>query len=340
MSRPTSSLPLISVVMPVYNGGAFISSAIESILNQTEDNFEFLIIDDASKDNSSAIIRDYQEKDSRIIAIENKENQGVSSARNRALKQAKGQYIALMDCDDICVPERFSNQIQRMQHQNLDICGASIQFFGDKERTKIYPEHNDQIKLNLFCDAPSIATPTAMFRKKLFTDTYFDPNLNFGEDIALYIRLALEKRAKFGNCPEPLLKYRIHERQSSQQFLDRKHHLFTHVFYQLLQHYTPEITIEDLSTHYALIKKRHILSSQTLGQYARFLKQLNTTLNISETTDSEYWSRFCSKHLKSSRSVAALYKALSSKTQKKTYIKLYLEGLAMDLTNTLTGKKY
>jgi|GEM_PF-2520090 glycosyltransferase involved in cell wall biosynthesis len=331
MNAPTSSAPLISVIMPVYNGSEFLQTSIESVLNQTESRFELLAIDDASTDNSVGILKKYQAKDPRIKVLENTKNQGVSSSRNRALKHAKGQYIALMDCDDICIHERFSTQIHRIQQLNLDICGSSLLYFGDKERTKTYPEDDYRIKLNLFCDAPSVATPAVMIRKDILNEIRFDPDLNFGEDTALYIQLALEKHTRFGNCPEPLLKYRIHKRQASQKLLEQKHHLFTEVFYQLLQKHCGDISVEQLALHYELIKKKRVLKSDMVEQYSQLLIQLSNLLDTSETESAEYWYRFCAKHLKSSKAVAVLYKSLSNRPQTTLHTNLYMKGLLADL---------
>jgi glycosyltransferase involved in cell wall biosynthesis len=115
--------PEISVVMPVYNSDKFLVEAIESILNQTFKNFEFLIIYDDSKDNSFSIIKKFQEQDQRISLILG-DKEGISGALNKGISLAKGKYIARMDSDDISISTRFEKQISHMQNLGLDICGG------------------------------------------------------------------------------------------------------------------------------------------------------------------------------------------------------------------------
>ena len=100
----------ISVVMPVYNAEAFLEEAIESILDQTFPNFEFIIVDDASTDNSSKIIKDYLKLDKRIVLLSNEKNLGIAETRPKGTKYAKGKYIAVADADDNSISTRFAKQ--------------------------------------------------------------------------------------------------------------------------------------------------------------------------------------------------------------------------------------
>ncbi|MDD2913253.1 MAG: glycosyltransferase family 2 protein, partial [Candidatus Pacebacteria bacterium] len=102
--------PKISIIMPVYNVETFLSEAIESVLNQTFYDFEFVIINDGSTDNSLEIIKNYEKKDSRIVLLDNKENLGITKSLNIGLNKARGEYIARMDGDDISEKERIEIQ--------------------------------------------------------------------------------------------------------------------------------------------------------------------------------------------------------------------------------------
>ena len=114
-----SGCPTISVIMSVYNTNkSFLAEAIESILNQTYPNFEFIIIDDNSTDGSLSIIEQYMSKDDRIVLIKNKTNIGLTKSLNKGLKLAKGQYIARMDADDVSLPDRFKQQIEYMENNS------------------------------------------------------------------------------------------------------------------------------------------------------------------------------------------------------------------------------
>lgn len=109
--------PIISVVMSVYNGSRYLRESIESILNQTFTDFEFIIINDCSTDNSWKIINEYSEKDSRIVLVNNPENIGLTKSLNKGLKIAKGKYIARQDADDVSLPQRFEKQVELLDKQ-------------------------------------------------------------------------------------------------------------------------------------------------------------------------------------------------------------------------------
>ncbi|EOH9579889.1 glycosyltransferase family 2 protein, partial [Campylobacter jejuni] len=127
------SLPLVSIVMPCYNRQEYIVDAIESILNQTYSNFEFIIIDDCSTDNTYEIVKKYAENDKRIIVLKNEKNQGIVYALNRGFSIAKGKYIARMDDDDISLPNRLEKQVEYMEaNLNITVLGSFIEVFNEK----------------------------------------------------------------------------------------------------------------------------------------------------------------------------------------------------------------
>ena len=203
--------PLISIVMSVFNAEAHVAEAIESILNQTYSDFEFLIIDDASTDNSFDILSSF--RDERITLIQNKENLGLTKSLNKGIKLAKGQYIARMDADDISLPSRLAKQLQFMQeHPEIDICGTWYKTFGEKEYLQKLPALHEQIKADLLFYTP-IAHPSVLMKKNIFEAHKYPENFQKAQDYALWIKLI--KNYKFANLPEPLLKYRIHKNQIS-----------------------------------------------------------------------------------------------------------------------------
>lgn len=121
--RPFSN-PMVSVVLPTYNRAALLPASIESILNQTYENFELIIIENGSTDNTMELLNAYRNKDKRIKIINNTENRGISFARNQGNKIARGKYIAIMDSDDISLPDRLEKQVAFME-KNPDIAAAS-----------------------------------------------------------------------------------------------------------------------------------------------------------------------------------------------------------------------
>lgn len=109
---------LVSIVTPVYNAERFINETIDSVMAQTYDNWELILVDDCSSDNSAAIIDEYVKKDSRVKYIKNKENSGAAVSRNAGIEMAKGQYVAFVDSDDVWKPEKLEKQLAFMKKNN------------------------------------------------------------------------------------------------------------------------------------------------------------------------------------------------------------------------------
>lgn len=209
--------PLVSVVMCNYNTSEeYLRSAIESVLNQTYNNFEFIIIDDASTGNDIEIIRSYH--DERIILLVNESNQHVSYTANRGLALAQGEYIARMDSDDICRPYRLEKQVIYMQkNRDVDILCAQARLFGDKEGV-FAPglRCSDLAKTSLFFGCP-IVHPTVMFRASFIRkhNILYDTSLEYkaAEDFELWSRCI--RLGKICEYPQVLLNYRVHAKQIS-----------------------------------------------------------------------------------------------------------------------------
>jgi len=205
--------PKISVIMPNYNAGRFIAEAIESILGQTFQDFEFIIIDDGSTDDSWGIIQNYARKDARIIALKNETNLKICETLNRGLKIAKGGYIARMDSDDVALPERLEIQhqfMEKIENQAIGACGTFclvIDESGKVLRKKEFPVENEQIK-NAFWFRNPIQHSSAIIRKECFDAMgLYDENFVLVEDYDLWMRIG--QKFKLHNIPEDCLKYRI-----------------------------------------------------------------------------------------------------------------------------------
>lgn len=211
MIKQLNNAPLISVVMSVYNSEKYLADAIEGVLNQTYRNFEFIIVNDGSQDNSLDIIQQYQNKDNRIILID-RENKGLPYSLNEGISIARGEYIARMDADDICLSERFEKQLQYMQEHNLDICGSFVEAFDNNSTQQYsYPINDADIKFTLlfYC---CLAHPSVLIRKKVFDKIQYNINYKQAQDYQLWVDAAKEQFI-FGNIPEFLLRYRVHNEQ-------------------------------------------------------------------------------------------------------------------------------
>ncbi|PLT27789.1 glycosyltransferase family 2 protein [Peribacillus deserti] len=207
----------VTVLMPVFNGEKYLKQAIDSILSQTYKNFEFLIIDDGSKDKSIKIIKKY--KDPRIRLVRNKKNIGLIKTLNKGLSLSRGKYIARMDCDDISLPERLEKQVEFMeQHPDIGVCGTALELI-DKEVKWYYPTDPDYLKCKLLfiCCIPH---PTVMFRKKVLENIKYR-KYEHAEDYYLWV--ALSEKTKLVTLPEVLLKYRQHPNQVSNKFSIKQH---------------------------------------------------------------------------------------------------------------------
>ncbi|MBO4712066.1 glycosyltransferase [bacterium] len=203
------SEPKISVVMPVYNREQYLKESVESILNQTFTDFEFIIVDDQSTDSSWKIIQEYASKDSRIVAVKNTGKKGCYPARNCGHKLAKGKYIAVMDSDDISLPERLKTQFNFMeQNPEIGICGSWAKTFGDENNELKPPQNHERIRdANFFfC---SMVHPTIMFRNK--DEIVYSEEALFSQDYELFCRKIND--LKFANIPKILLLYRVHKNQ-------------------------------------------------------------------------------------------------------------------------------
>ncbi|MGC8803914.1 MAG: glycosyltransferase, partial [Bacteroidales bacterium] len=202
----------VTVLMSVYNASPYLRESIESILSQTYPHFEFLIINDASTDNSSQIIKSYT--DNRICLIENIHNLGLNESLNKGLRQARGQYIARMDADDIALPQRLERQVNFLENNpDYGLVGSYMQLLSSKQLVKV-PTSDEAIRTVMLFHNPFVH-PSVMIRKAVL-DRYhlwYDETLLAAEDEDLWFRIA--QHCKVANLPEVLLLYRIHSQQVS-----------------------------------------------------------------------------------------------------------------------------
>lgn len=217
--------PMISVVMPVYNAEKYVAEAIDSILNQTYNDFEFIIIDDCSTDNSFEILRDYSHKDSRIKLFRNEVNLKLPKTLNFAILQSSGKYIARMDADDISKENRLKQQLTFMEsYQYVGVSGTWFAEFSNNINDSIchkLPTLHNEIELQLKYFGNCIAHPTVMIRSDLFkTDNFYNDKSKviISEDYELWDRM-LTNKVKFANIDEFLLFYRRNSMQSTSKYV-------------------------------------------------------------------------------------------------------------------------
>lgn len=207
--------PLISVVMPAYNAEKYLYESIPSILNQTFKDFEFIIVNDCSTDNTKEIIEKFRKKDKRIILLNNKKNLKVPLTRSRGLKIAKGKYIAVMDADDIAIKNRLEIQYNFMEkNKDIFLCGGSAIVMDEEGKTiGIFKKVNNpkRVKKNLLKGNPMVHS-TVMFRN---TGEYFyREKFEDADEYDIYLRVLSDGR-KITNIPNFLVKFRLNKGSTS-----------------------------------------------------------------------------------------------------------------------------
>lgn len=203
-------MPSLSVIMPVYNGERFLEETVESVLNQTFTDFEFIVIDDGSTDDTLRILRDFE--DERIKIIE-QEHRGLTKSLNRGIKIAEGDYIGRMDCGDIADEERFEVEIDFLERED-DIYGVGswaelIDEDGNSLGSRKYPVDFKEIKKVILRYNPFIH-PSLTLESDIFQKVgLYDEDFKYAQDYDLMLRAV--SKLKVTNIPRNLLKYRISE---------------------------------------------------------------------------------------------------------------------------------
>lgn len=185
-------MPRISVAMSVYNGEKYLREAIESILNQTFNDFEFIICDDASTDSSADIVEEYMNKDKRIILIRNENNLGLASSLNKCINHASGEYIARMDSDDLSLEDRFQKQIMYLdKNPNIAFVGGGVYLFDKHGTWGKRMSKRTLTKENIYKYQP-VAHPTTMIRKSVLEKVNgytVAPYTKRGQDFDLWCKI-------------------------------------------------------------------------------------------------------------------------------------------------------
>ena len=209
--------PEVSVVMSCFNEEKYAPLAIQSILDQTFSNFEFIIVNDGSSDNTEVILQEMVEKDPRIIYVNNNENLGLSASLNKGIRLARASLIARMDADDIADQQRLQKQLAFMKdNHHVDILGTAVKIRKNKrDIIRSCPEFHDEIITRVF-KKPLVFHPTIMIRKKVYQEYgFYDESLKWAEDADLWYRIY--DKVRFHNLQEALLTYRLKEKLSLKQ---------------------------------------------------------------------------------------------------------------------------
>jgi len=212
----------VSIIMAAYNADKYITKSIQSMIDQTFTEFELILIDDGSTDQTKSLIQYFSENDDRIFPIFNEENLGLTKNLNMAIEMAKGDYIARMDADDISYLSRLEKQFNFLENNsNIDLVGTAsneIDENGGFIRMRIVPEKHDDI-IFLLPKVNPITHSTVMFRKKSFAKlNFYNEYYKTTQDYELWFR-AVGAGLKFHNLQEILLKYRMDKNYNKRKSL-------------------------------------------------------------------------------------------------------------------------
>ena len=295
--------PLLSVIMPVYNAEKFLSDAMKSVLGQSFYNLELIIINDGSTDKSELVIQSFS--DERIRYFKNEENSGIVYSRNRGLKLAKGDFIGMVDADDIVYPEKFEKQIEFLkQNPDYGFVGSWARFIDEKGKKipggwklKALPEKIPAIMLfkNYFLQS------AVVYQKDCIEDFSFTNGFEIGEDYLIWYQML--KKYKAWNLPEYLVDYRMHQHnitiKNKQKGLELERDIFRIQFKDL----GIEATDEELNLHMKIRYTDAISSIETLIEIDKWLKKIVHFNDLNKVYDKKYlhevvtnrWLKVCSK---------------------------------------------
>lgn len=315
--------PKVSVVIPVYNGEHYLGTAIDSILAQTYTDFELVIINDGSTDHSSKLISEYD--DFRIRIIENETNLGLTATRNIGLENSKGEYIAILDCDDYAHSNRLAEQVTYLD-DNPDF--ALVGSWAEVLRDDVHGDGEFEI---LKFDAPVEHIPSillfsnyfvqssVMLRKSVIPEPAYR-DFAPAEDYDLWVRLA--KEHKLGILQYPLVRYRIHELNISQRQASIQEEAVREIISAQLHALGIKPSNEEMELHRLLVAEKSEMSHERLRAVEEWLKKIkaaNNTQQIYDSTALFYvvgarWKTAC-KHL-CEEHPGAFFKCLASELSK------------------------
>jgi glycosyltransferase involved in cell wall biosynthesis len=270
------STPLVSVILPIYKGELFIKEAIDSIINQTYQNIELLLINDKSPDDSLNIIEGFE--DNRIRIINNDKNLGLIGALNIGFIESKGKYIARMDQDDISLPNRIEKQVDFMEtHKDITVVGTLYQTFGIRSELIRLPLDDENIKLHSYFNSP-VCHPTAMFRNSDILNYGLKYNSNYKdiEDWKLWTDIQ-NLNLKIANLDTVHLNYRLEGQSTTTQNLNLRKIQFSKIYKLKLSGLYSNINDDLLNLHWSFATG-NLLENISVNKLNKYINQLQFKL--------------------------------------------------------------
>lgn len=241
--------PIVSVVMPVLNGEKYLREAIESICSQTFTDWELIIINDGSTDNTPSILREYAIKDTRIRVITHMQKMGLAPSINDGIRASYGKYIARFDSDDISLPHRFETQYNFLEmHPEIFLVGSGYAVFNEQgPRIKVFHPSSSLLLAWSFLSNTRFGHPTVMFRKLVIDLVGMYP-ITGAEDFAFFSRVVQQFRCV--NLPIALIKYREHATNYSVTARSEVNTSVKETYYKNFLHYVGNLQNADVFYQY------------------------------------------------------------------------------------------
>lgn len=292
----SASTPLVSVIMPAYNVEKYVADSIQSILNQTYQNWELLVINDGSTDKTESIIAGFAGADSRIKHINNKKNEGLIYTRNRGLALAQGKYIANLDSDDLALPHRIAVQSGFMENNpDYVLQGAAAELIDSNGlKTGIEKRNIPDIQLHsLLLFSNYFINSSVIITAKLAKQIRYSPDIPLAEDYYLFAELS--KHGKIGNDRSINVKYRIHEQNISKEKSEEMNVAKLKIQEALLRQLRIIPKPDELALHFKLVKEAGVLSKPELKETEAWLlkiKAANETALLYTPQLLNHWCAF------------------------------------------------
>ncbi len=268
--------PLVSVIMPVFNGEKYLREALDSILHQSLSDFEFIIVDDASTDGSAAILDEFGRGSGSIRMDRNAENLGLPGTLNRLLELAAGEFIARMDQDDVSRPGRLERQVQFMQsHPEVGVCGCWAEIIGARAgNVWKFPCRHDEIYARMLFQNALVHSSVMLRASSLRRHSLsYDAGKVSIEDYDLWSRALPWMR--FANLPEPLLLYRLHGANTGNVNPGRRLERRSEIYQRFLSRLGMEFTRDDLALHEQIGSDRFAPDLAFLQRARRWLEKMD-----------------------------------------------------------------
>lgn len=226
----------LTVILPVYNAAPHLTQCIDSLLAQTYRDFELLIVDDGSTDESAKIITEYANRDARVRPVLNHRNLGLIGVLNTAIAECESTFVARMDADDWSEPERLALQIAFLEnHPEVAIVGSWIELFGEKQEVWHYRQQDAFIKALLLFKTNGFPHNSLVARTDVLQRFPYDVDYEYVEDTELWTRIMMQApEIRFANIPKVLTHYRIYGEQVSQRFRDEQDACYARILKRLV----------------------------------------------------------------------------------------------------------